>query len=122
MEFTISFLSPEKIVLIETSGVADEASSLEMAKNIRSKMIKYKTSRCMIDHTNLKSVSGKTVEIYDRPRKFLGIQIPIKVKIAEVVLPEHKEFFRFLETVSRNRGFRFQIFENREAAIAWLME
>lgn len=122
MEWTTSFLSAEKIVLIETSGCADATGSLEMANNIRKEMMKYKSFRCVIDHRKITSVSGKAVEIYDRPRKFLGIRIPINVKIAEVVLPEHKEFFRFLETVCLNRGFSFKIFDSREAAIAWLLE
>lgn len=117
MEWTTSFLSAEKIVLIETSGCADAAGSLEMANNIRNEMMKYKSFKCIIDHRKITTVTGKAVEIYDRPRKFLGIKIPIKVKIAEVVSPEHKEFFRFLETVCLNRGYSFKIFYSRESAI-----
>jgi len=122
MEWTSSLLSAEKIVLIETSGCADEAGSLEMAKNIRKMMFKHKSFRCIVDHSKITSVTGKAVEIYNRPRKLFGIKIPFKVKIAEVVLPEHKEFFRFLETVCLNRGFSFKIFDSRESAIAWLLE
>jgi hypothetical protein len=120
MEWTISFLLDERIVVIKTQGIADETSSFEMAKSIPKAMIEYKTIRCLIDHSAIKSVSGNASEIYNRPKKFLKIGIPFKVKIAEVVLPVYKEHFDFLETVCRNRGFDFRTFDDQESAIQWL--
>jgi hypothetical protein len=120
MEWTVSFLSDQRIVVIETRGDADDASSLEMAKSIPKAMIKYKTLRCLIDHSAIQSVSGNVSEIYNRPKRLINIGIPFKVKIAEVVLPVHKEHFGFLEMVFRNRGFDFHIFNDREPAIQWL--
>ena len=120
MEWTISFLPNKKIVVIQTHGVADETSSIEMAKNISKAMARYLTTRCLIDHSAISSVSGRTVEIYYRPNGLIKIGVPFKIKIAEVVLPAHKEHFSFLETVFRNRGFDFHVFYDREAAIEWL--
>jgi hypothetical protein len=120
MEWTISFLPDQQIVVIQTHGVADETSSLEMAKNISKTMAEYKVKRCLIDHSAISSVSGNTIEIYNRPQGLSEIGVPSMVKIAEVVLPEHKEHFDFLETVCRNRGFGFHIFDDRELAIQWL--
>jgi hypothetical protein len=45
MEWTISFLLDERIVVIKTQGIADETSSFEMAKSIPKAMIEYKTIR-----------------------------------------------------------------------------
>ena len=42
--------------------------------------------------------------------------------VAEVVKPEHREFFNFLETVCVNRGFIFSIFHDQKAALEWLLE
>jgi len=120
MEWTVSFLSDKRIVVIETRGDADDAGSFEMAKSIPKAMIKYKTLRCLIDHSAIQSVSGNVSEIYNRPKRLINIGIPFKVKIAEVVLPLHKEHFGFLEMVFRNRGFDFCIFNDRELAIQWL--
>lgn len=122
MEWTISFLPDKKIVTIQTSGVADEKDSMEMAKHISKAMIKYMTTRCLIDHSAIDSVSGNAVEIYHRPKSLVNIGVPFKVKIAEVVLPVYRAHFGFLEAVCRNRGFDFHIFDDRETAIQWLVE
>jgi len=42
MEWTISHLSDQKIVVIRTHGVADKTSSLEMTKSISKAMAEYK--------------------------------------------------------------------------------
>jgi hypothetical protein len=120
MEWTISFLPDQQIVIIQTRGIADETSSVEMAKSISKTMAQHRVMRCLIDHSAISSVSGRIVEIYYRPKRLIEIGILFKVKIAEVVLPAHKEHFNFLETVCRNRGFDFSIFDDRESAIQWL--
>jgi len=120
MEWTISFLPDKRIAIIETRGVADEPGSIEMAKNISKTMAKYLTTRCLIDHSALSAVASSTIGIYHRPTGFINIGIPFRVKIAEVVLPAHKKHFAFLETVCRNRGFNFCIFDERESALQWL--
>ena len=120
MEWTISFLPDQQIVVIQTHGIADEVSSIGMAKTILEVMTQYKALRCLIDHSAISSVSGSTAEIYYRPNRFVGIGVPFNVKIAEVVLPAHREHFGFLETVCRNRGFNFCMFDDRESAIQWL--
>jgi|WetSurMetagenome_2_1015567.scaffolds.fasta_scaffold191995_1 hypothetical protein len=120
MEWTASFLSDQQIVVIQTHGVADEKSSLQMAKSIQTTMMQYKTKRCLIDHTAIDSFSGSSVDIYYRPQGLSGTGVPSDVKIAEVVRPAHREHFRFLETVCRNRGLDFRIFDDRESAIQWL--
>ena len=122
MEWTISFLPDQQMVVIQTRGVADETSSVEMAKSISKTMAQHKVMRCLIDHSAISSVSGNTVEIYYHPKRLIEIGVPATVKIAEVVLPAHKEHFDFLETVCRNRGFDFCTFEDRGSAIQWLMK
>ncbi|PKN93079.1 MAG: hypothetical protein CVU44_11660 [Chloroflexi bacterium HGW-Chloroflexi-6] len=120
MEWTISFLPDQKIAVIETRGVADEAGSIEMAQDISKTMAKYLTTRCLIDHSALSAISSSTIGIYNRPTGLIKIGVPFRIKIAEVVLPAHKKHFGFLETVCRNRGFDFCIFDDRESALQWL--
>ncbi len=68
----------------------------------------------------IQSVTGNSFEIYDRPRLFVKLGVPFKIKMAEVVRMEHRERFAFLETVCRNRGFIFCLFDERESALDWL--
>jgi hypothetical protein len=122
MEWTISFNEENQYVEIVTSGVADREGSLNMAKAISKAMIGKKIKKVLIDHTDISSVSGKIVEIYNRPKEFNEIEIIPGFKIAEVVKPEHEEFFKFLETVFLNRGFLFSIFEDRKSGLEWLLK
>jgi hypothetical protein len=120
MEWTMSFLSEQHILVMETQGVADEAGSLEMTKVIPKAMMEHRTKRCLIDHSAIGSFSGQVVNIYYRPQELRGAGIPPGIKIAEVVLPAHRKHFDFLETVCRNQGFDFRIFNDRESAFQWL--
>jgi hypothetical protein len=122
MEWTISFLPDQQVVVIQTQGIADEASSLEMAKNISKAMQEYKVTRCLIDHSAISSVTGDVIKVYNRPRLLRGIGVPRHIKIAEIVLPAHRIHFGFLETVCRNNGFGFSIFNDRESAMEWLIK
>jgi hypothetical protein len=119
MEWDVSFLPDQQVVVIQTHGDADDISTIEMAKSISKTMAKYKVLRCLIDHSALGSVSG-TAGVYYRPNLLFRMGIPIKLKVAEVVLSAHKDHFAFLATVFRNRGFNFSIFNDRESAMQWL--
>jgi len=121
MEWTVSFLPDQQIAVIQTRGIADGASSLEMSKSISKIMIEHKSMRCLIDHSALSAVSGDVFKIYQRPQELRGVGVSSAVRIAEVVLPSHRAHFGFLETVCRNNGFDFCIFNEREAAIQWLI-
>jgi len=120
MEWNATFLPEDRIVVIETSGVGDKESSMEMTKSIVKTMMVHRSTRCLVDHSAIESVTGNTFEIYDRPRSFVKLGVPFKIRMAEVVRREHREHFGFLETVCRNRGFVFQLFIDRESALAWL--
>jgi len=120
MEWTVSFLPDERIVVVKTYGLADENGSIQMAKIISKTMAQHLARLCLVDHSFLDGVSGSVVDVYDRPKGLIRIGVPRGIKIAEIVLPEHRKHFAFLETVCRNRGFDFRIFSDRETAIQWL--
>jgi phosphatidylserine decarboxylase len=86
------------------------------------KILRKKITKALIDHRNINSVSGGTLEVYERPKQFKEIGVIYGIKIAEVVKPEHKEFFNFLETVCINNGYGFSIFIDKKSALKWLLE
>jgi hypothetical protein len=122
MEWTVSFQSDQRIVIVETRGDADDKGSLEMSKVIAKTMIEYKATRCLIDHSGLSSVSGNPSGMYFRPKGIIDGGAPHTAVIAEVVLPAHRKHFEFLETVFRNNGMLFRVFDDRASALQWLME
>jgi hypothetical protein len=122
MEWTITIKEEEHYAEIITRGVADRNGSLDMVKAIAIAMSEHKIKKAVIDHRNIDSVAGRTVEVYQRPKQLQEMGVIPGLKIAEVVKPEHKEFFNFLETVCINRGFNFAIFIDQKSALEWLLK
>jgi hypothetical protein len=122
MEWTITLNEEKQYVEIVTSGIADKEGSLRMAKAISTALRKMKIEKVLIDHRNVSEASGGTLEIYQRPMDFKEMGIVPNVRIAEVVKPEHKEVFSFLETVCVNFGYIFSIFHDRNSALEWLIK
>ena len=122
MEWSISLSEDRRYAAVVTSGTADNIGSLAMVKAITTVLGKTKIKRVLIDHRNISKVSGGIVDTYNRPKEFEGIGVPQDIKVAEVVRPEHRKFFDFLETVCVNRGYDFSTFEDEKGAVEWLLK
>jgi hypothetical protein len=122
MKWTIKINEEDQYVEVVTSGDADKDGSLNMVKDIVSALGQKRIKKILIDHSNIDSVSGEALEVYDRPKKFKKIGVIPGIKVAEVVKPEHEEFFYFFETICRNRGYQFTIFLDYKSAREWLLE
>lgn len=121
MEWKIVVRNKERYVEVITSGVADKDGSLNMARAITQIMRERRIKRVLIDHRNIDGVTGKTIDIYDRPKIFRLIGAILKIKIAEIIKPDNLEHFKFFETVCINRGYQLAVFQDEDKAIAWLL-
>jgi hypothetical protein len=121
MEWKIAINSERKYIEVITSGIADPAGSLEMAKAIAGTMRANRIMKALIDHRNVESVTGNTVEIYNRPQLFRIIGLILGIRIAEIIKPEHLDHFKFFETVCVNRGYQLSIFQDKGEALSWLL-
>jgi hypothetical protein len=121
MDWTTTLYEEEKYAEIVTGGIADKNGSLAMAKEIQRILSEAKIKNLLIDHSNIRAVSGGIIDVYQRPMKLSEIGVIPGVRIAAVVNPDHKAFFRFLETVCVNRGLLFSIFEDKKSALSWLL-
>jgi hypothetical protein len=122
MEWTITLNEKPKYAEVVTYGIADREGSLKMAKELYMVLSKAKMKKILIDHSNISAVSGRMMEVYNRPKEFQETKVPFGIKVAEVIKAEHTDFFRFFETVCVNRGFIFSIFENKKLALEWLLQ
>jgi hypothetical protein len=122
MEWKIVINKKDRYVEIITSGIADKDGSLRMAKAITENMRKNRITRALIDHSNIEAVTGEVTDIYYRPNILGIIGLIMKIRIAEVIHPEHLEHFRFFETVCINQGYRISIFQEKDQALKWLLE
>lgn len=122
MEWEIHRDPEGKYLEVVTRGVADQEGSLNMAKAITETMRQQRLTRVLIDHRQIESVSGGTLEIFKRPPVLSLIGIILGVKIAEIIKPEHLAHFSFFETVCLNQGFRISIFQEKAPALEWLLQ
>ena len=122
MEWTITLHKEDRYCEVVTRGVADKDGSLNMAKAVLLASGKEKIEKVLIDHRNISAVSGGILEVYNRPKELKAAGMEPGVMVAEIVKPEHRKFFDFLETVCVNRGFLFSVFENKKEGLDWLLE
>lgn len=80
MEYEIRIHNAEKYIEVITKGVADTEGSLSMAKAIKEIMQQHRMKKVLIDHRNIESVSGRIIEIYDRPKIFRVIGVIFNIK------------------------------------------
>jgi hypothetical protein len=121
MQWDIILHEEDGYVEIVTRGIADRDASLGMAKAIMETMRSNRMTRALIDHRAVESVVSTPVDIYSRPKIFRLIGTLLRIKIAEVINPEHEEHFKFLETVCINQGYRFSVFYEKDKALVWLL-
>ncbi len=121
MEWTITVNEENQYIEVVTSGIADLDGSLNMAKAIPLALSNYKIKKILIDHRNITSVSGRVADVYSRQKQFQDMGVVQGIKIAEVIRPEHADFFKFFELVCINRGYLFSVFNEKESALGWLL-
>ena len=121
MEWTITVNEENQYVEVVTSGIADSDGSLNMAKAIPLAISNYKIKKILIDHRNITSASGRVADVYSRQKQFQDMGIVQGIKIAEIIKPEHTDFFKFFELVCKNRGYSFSVFNEKESALSWLL-
>ena len=120
MKWEIVIHDEDKYIEVITHGIADGDGSLNMAKAIAQTMRTNRINRALIDHRNVDSVVGSTVDIYHRPKVFRLIGAILGIKIAEIIKPEHVKHFEFFETVCLNQGYQLSVFQDKDKALAWL--
>jgi hypothetical protein len=121
MNWKIVVHDEDKYIEVITSGVADRDGSLDMAKAISQTMRAHRINKALIDHRNVESVTGSTMDVYHRPKVFRLIGVVLRIKIAEIIKPEHVEHFKFFERVCLNQGYHLAVFQDKDEALAWLL-
>jgi hypothetical protein len=121
VELKITVHSDYNYIEFVTSGVVDNAGSIEMARTIAETMKHHRVTKALIDHRNVTNITGTVMDVYERPKIFRLIGMILGIKIAEIVNPDHVEHFKFLETVCINQGFKFMIFNDRSKGLEWLL-
>jgi hypothetical protein len=121
MDWNIIIHDDEAYVEVITSGIADKDGSLNMAKTLSHTMRTRRITKALIDHRNIGEVVSKPFDIYNRPKIFKLIGVILKIKIAEIIRPEHTEHFKSFESVCLSRGYHIATFQDKDKAVKWLL-
>ena len=121
MDWQISFLEEEQIVVLETAGRLDPTQSLAMAREGLAAGQQRGWRRGLIDHSRITFMEESTLAMYQRPGELHRLGMLPYFRVAEVVPAALAGAFEFLETVSANRGFQIRVFADRAAALRWLL-
>jgi hypothetical protein len=119
MEWTIRYDQDAEALLC---GVRGELTT-EGLNRLAAEALKEATARacrkCLMDYSEVTRIIG-TLEIYNRPTEVSKLGVTRRFRIALLVKREDYENLKFAENVFRNNGFDYQIFVERDAALAFL--
>ena len=121
MKWKIIVHDKDEYIEVTTSGVADGDGSRNMAKAIAHTMRTHRINNALIDHRDVESVISNTMDIYHRPKIFRLIGAILRIKIAEIIKPEHVEHFKFFERACLDQGYQLSVFQDKDEALAWLL-
>ena len=104
-----------------------EVTASEMRETVRRRIAIQKetgATKVLADASGVR-VSPSITDLFGLPSKLFAEEDAKRSTMVALVLPDSagpRERARFLETASVNRGWLMRVFEDRQSAVAWLME
>jgi predicted metal-dependent peptidase len=120
MEWTISHIVESGITLVETSGELTPQHLNQMIVEARKEQEIYNSKLVLVDHRKAGVAMMRCTDAYDRPKEMEKLGAPRNMRTALVCAEKDMEKFRFMESVSVNRGYQLRIFTDIELAKKWL--
>ena len=118
MEWEITIHNDPKYAEIITSGIADKEGSLGMAKAIIETMKNNRLTKALVDHSKVEKFEGNNFDIFKRPGIMKVFGAIMNIRIAEIIQPEHKEIFEFLEFIFLSQGLKFKCFKKEKKQLS----
>ncbi len=119
MKWTIDYLEEEGVVFIKTSGVTNWDEQKQMCQEAFRFAQKHKAHKYLADNRDLQE-GLSVLQIDDMPRMFREIGLEIEDKIAILYGPDLEKKFKFFQSVSNFALLNFQLFTDKDEAMAWL--
>lgn len=82
---------------------------------------KHDCRKYLLNYTGLSNIIG-IFDMYERPNEASRIGITNRYAMALLTTEAHYEQIKFAETVYRNRGYKYKVFVDRNAAIRFLAD
>ena len=122
MNYIISYLEEEKIILIRAEGRFEFKEFLLKTKEAVALSIQHRCSLILVDCSMITSGNTNMAKIYNIPEEYEKHQITrsYRLGLVESKDPAANKNVMFYETVCRNRGWLAQVFPDFESAKKWL--
>jgi hypothetical protein len=123
MPWELRMIEESQIIETVFSGINSMNELVQAVQTNMEMGQKHGINRFLADCTALDGGTSLTdifhlAEFYDS----LPIDRHLKEAVLLPVLPDAKSDLQFFETTTRNRGFDIRVFEDRQAAIDWLLD
>jgi len=123
MHWDIEYLEEFRTIHIRYSGTSNAEHFKRSFEECVSLAGKYKVNRFLVDTTEY-TPALSAADIYGFPKAYAQLLVERQTRFA-VIQPENpvtRKNLAFFETVCRNSGYLVKLFEDKESAMAWLID
>jgi hypothetical protein len=123
MPYKVSYNEKLKTVDVLFDGVVTQEELFDMLREVTSMAYHHSTSRFFSDCTTMEG--GHSIfDLFFLINAYETAEIPKPMREAILIplLPAAQKEVEFYETACQNRGYNVKLFDNREAAIKWIVE
>ena|SRR5579859_2252307 len=124
MTATVEYLPERRTVVVKYAGTITP-DVLGRQTQIGIGLLKqHGAYRVLVDCSEIDVIAVTTADVYEQPDVYHDQGVPTDTRIA-LVLPRNEirtDLFKFYDDTSHNRGYNVELFENGEAAWAWLAQ
>jgi len=124
MPAEVKYNKPSGLIEIVYSGNLTTPMLREAVRKRIAIQNKTGAMRVLADASNIQ-LTPSIFDLFNLPNRLFSEENADRRTMIALVLPdteEPKKMATFLETASINRGWSMQVFEDRQSAVAWLMD
>ena len=118
MSRTIEFLPDLGIIHVKTTGTYVLGKELETLKKVLSAMNAHNCQKCLFDHRDA-TVVAETMSAFHRSEHYQEIGFQHSMQLATLVNEISKDLL-FYENATSAHNWKTKVFDDYDAAIAWL--
>lgn len=121
--YTMDFDVEDGILFIKVAGIINSFEvAVQKANEIVDKALETGAYRVLLDESEL-SIDVDVLDIAQVVTSLEGRDLPyFEGKAACLFKPEYADIYNIYESFYQNKGFRYRLFSDIEAALEWLRE
>jgi hypothetical protein len=121
MSWKMDYVAGKETLVVAPSGCVTEDDAIELTDQAIARLQETRASRVLGDCRRMESAPS-AAQLYWLVHNYANRGLPRAIRIAVVHpnVPQAADVARFYETVCLNQHYQARVFQNKEAAEAWL--